>query len=403
MKRTPAISFILLTALLDIVGIGIVIPVLPLLVGTFTHEPGTQAYWYGALIVTFGFAQFLCAPFLGALSDHFGRRPVLLLGISGLGITYLVSGLTHSLWILIGVRLLGGALSANLAVAQAYVADITSPDKRTPALGKLGAMFGLGFVIGPMLGGILGANDLRLPFFVAATLCVVNALYGWFVLPESLPADRRVALTRGQLNPFSSLSGLIHLKGVGTLVFSIAAATLAQLILQSTWVLYTSLKFHWGPKENGFSLFTVGVVAVVVQGGLMRHLMKRLGERSLIVSGLASGAVAYTAYGLVPDAWMLYVVIAMNFLAFASGTALQGVVSKAADPHQQGRTMATLTSLASVLGIVAPLLGTAILGQVSGQASPDSIWLGTPFFLSAGLQLLAFGVAWQYFRRQKPV
>lgn len=399
MKRTPAISFIMLTSLLDIMGIGIVIPVLPLLVGTFTTTPGTQAYWYGALIVTFGFAQFLCAPLLGALSDHYGRRPVLLLGITGLGITYLASGLTQSLWVLVVVRLLGGALSANLAVAQAYVADVTTPEQRTPALGKLGAMFGLGFVIGPMLGGVLGADNLRLPFFVAAALCGLNGLYGWLILPESLPVERRVPLKASKLNPFSALSGLAHLRGVGTLVLVIAASVLAQLILQSIWVLYTSQKFEWGPRENGFSLFVVGMVSIVVQGGLIRPLLRVLGERRLILAGLGSGTIAYAGYGLVSSGSLLYLVIIANFLAFASGTALQGIVSKAADPQQQGRTMATLTSLNSVLGIAAPIIGTLLLGWVSGPSHAGAS-LGLPFFVSSGLQAIALWFAWRYFKHQ---
>jgi DHA1 family tetracycline resistance protein-like MFS transporter len=391
----------MLTSLIDVIGIGLIIPVLPALVGEFTHDPQSQAYWYGALIGTFGAAQFLCAPLLGALSDRYGRRPVLLLGIAGLGVTFLVSALTHSLWVLVGVRLLGGGLSANFAVAQAYVADITTNENRTPALGKLGAMFGLGFVLGPVIGGLLGQSDLRLPFFAAAGMCAVNWLYGLLVLPESLPLERRNYVLAGRLNPFSSLAGLARLKGVGPLVFAVAAATLAQLTLQSVWVLFTGLRFQWGPRENGYSLFVVGLVAVVVQGGLMRSLLRTMGERMLIVAGLGSGVLAYAGYGLVPQGWMLYLVIMANFLAFASATALQGVVSKAADVHEQGRTMATLTSLNSILGIAAPLLGTALLGQVS-HLPHDSVLLGTPFFACSLLELLAFLIARQYFSHHAP-
>jgi len=323
---------------------------------------------------------------------------VLLLGIAGLGVTFLVSALTDSLWVLVGVRLLGGALSANFAVAQAYVADITSAENRTPALGKLGAMFGLGFVLGPMIGGLLGAASLRLPFFAAAGMCALNWLYGLLVLPESLPADRRAAIVPARLNPFSALAGLTRLRGVGALVFATAAALLAQLTLQSVWVLYTGMRFHWGPRENGFSLFVVGLVAVVVQGGLLRRLLKSMGERALIVAGLGSGALAYAGYGLVNQGWMMYFVIMANFLAFASGTAIQGVVSKAADAHEQGRTMATLTSLSSVLGIIAPLLGTFLLGQVSHLPAGDLL-LGLPFFACALLEAAAFLIARQYFSR----
>ena len=398
MKRQAAIAFIMLTALLDVIGIGLIIPVLPILVGEFTQGRDTQAYWYGVLMVTFGLAQFLCAPLLGALSDRFGRRPVLLLGIGGLGVTFLVTGLTHSLALLVAVRLLGGALSANIAVAQAYVADITTLEKRTPALGKLGAMFGLGFVLGPMLGGLLGQVDLRLPFFAAAGMCAINWLYGLLVLPESLSAEGRNPIAAARLNPFSSLAGLGRLQGVGPLVFAMAAASMAEFTLRSVWVLFTGFRFGWGPRENGTSLFVVGLVVVLVQGGLLRPLLKAMGERKLVVAGLISGALTYVGYGFATRGWLLYVFICANFLAYAATTALQGIVSKAADPREQGRTMATLTSLNSVISIAAPVLGTFVLGQVT-HLPRDEILVGAPFFVGAALEIVAFLIARRYFAR----
>ena len=399
MKRHPAVPFIMLTSLLDVIGIGLIVPIMPLLIGEFTVGRESQAYWYGALVVTFGAAQFLCAPLLGALSDRLGRRPVLLLGIAGLGLTFLVSALTQSLWVLVTVRLLGGALSANFAVAQAYVADITTPQDRTPALGKLGAMFGLGFVLGPVIGGLLGDINLRLPLFAASAMCALNWLYGFFVLPESLPMEGRRRVELARLNPFSALAGLGRLAGVGPLVWAIAAASLAQLTLQSIWVLYTGFRFGWGARENGLSLFAVGMVAIIVQGGLLRPLLKGLGERRLVSAGLLSGALAYACYGLVTHGWMLYLVIIANFLAFAAGTALQGIVSKAADPGEQGRTMATLASLTSLAGILAPVLGTVLLAQASALPR-DDLRLGAPFYASSLLEVLAFAIALRYFARR---
>jgi DHA1 family tetracycline resistance protein-like MFS transporter len=398
MKRKAAVPFIMLTSLLDVMGIGLIIPVLPLLVGEFTQSRDAQVVWFNALIVSFGLAQFFCAPLLGTLSDRFGRRPLLLLGIGGLGLTFLVTALTRSLWVLVAIRLVGGALSANFAVAQAYVADITTPEKRTPALGLLGAMFGLGFVLGPVIGGVLGDIDLRLPLYAAAGLCALNWAYGLLVLPESLPPERRTPVRFGQLNPFSSLMGLTRLRGVGPLVFAIAAASLAKLTLQSSWVLYTSFRFQWGPLQNGMSLFAVGLVAVIVQGGLLKMLLRRMGERRLVAAGLASGAVAYALYGLVPQGWMLYVVIVANSLAFASPTALQGIVSKAADAREQGRVMASLTSLLSITGIAAPLLASLLLAPVS-HLPPDHILVGAPFFACAVLEAFACAVALRYFSR----
>jgi len=193
---------------------------------------------------------------------------------------------------------LGGGLSANFAVAQAYVADITPPEQRTQALGKLGAMFGIGFVLGPMLGGLLGGIDLRLPLFAAAGLCTVNWMYGLLVLPESLPTQQRRPLSQARVNPLTALAGVTQLQGVGALVAAFAFTALAQWTLQMTWVLYTNFKFGWGPRESGLSLFVVGLVAVIVQGGLLDRLIRVFGERRLILAGMLSGALAYAGYGL---------------------------------------------------------------------------------------------------------
>lgn len=386
----------MVTSLLDVIGIGLIIPIMPILVGEFTSSRDAQAYWYGAIAVTYGASQFLCAPLLGALSDRFGRRPLLLLGIAGLGATFLVTALAQSLWVIVAARVLGGGLSANFAVAQAYVADITPPERRTQALGKLGAMFGIGFVLGPMLGGLLGGINLRLPLFAAAGLCTVNWMYGLLVLPESLPAGQRRPLSQARLNPLAALAGVSRLHGVGALVAAYALTTLAQWILQMTWVLYTNFKFGWGPRESGLSLFVVGLVAVIVQGGLLDRLIRVFAERRLILAGMLSGTLAYAGYGLATQSWMLFVIIACNFLAMGSIVTIQGIVSKAAAAEEQGRVMGALSSLASLMAVIAPLLGNSVLAQVTFL--PPSDWrVGAPFFLSSSLQLLALLIAWRHF------
>jgi DHA1 family tetracycline resistance protein-like MFS transporter len=395
-QRRPAVAFIMVTSLLDVIGIGLIIPIMPILVGEFTSSRDAQAYWYGAIAVTYGASQFLCAPLLGALSDRFGRRPLLLLGIAGLGATFLVTALAHSLWVIVAARVLGGGLSANFAVAQAYVADITPSERRTQALGKLGAMFGIGFVLGPMLGGLLGGINLRLPLFAAAGLCAVNWMYGLLVLPESLPAGQRRPLSQARVNPLAALAGVSRLHGVGALVAAYALTTLAQWILQMTWVLYTNFKFGWGPRESGLSLFVVGLVAVIVQGGLLDRLIRVFAERRLILAGMLSGALAYAGYGLATQGWMLFVIIACNFLAMGSIVTIQGIVSKAAAAEEQGRVMGALSSLASLMAVIAPLLGNSVLAQVTFL--PPSDWrVGAPFFLSSSLQLLALLIAWRHF------
>jgi DHA1 family tetracycline resistance protein-like MFS transporter len=399
MKRQPAIPFILITLLIDVMGFGLLLPVLPALVGEFTASRDAQTYWYGAMIVTFGLTQFVCAPILGALSDRFGRRPVLLGSIFGLGVMFLASALATSLAGLLAARIFGGMLAANFAVANAYVADLTAPEDRARSFGLIGAAFGIGYLIGPMAGGLLGSIDIRLPFYVAAGLSAANFLYGWLVVPESLPPERRKAIDWRRATPLTSLMGVARLKAVGVLVAVIAVGNLAQFILHGTWVLYTSFRFGWGPRETGLSLFVVGLMAAVVQGGLLGMLLKTFGERRVVIAGLASGVLAYIAYGLTTVGWVMYAIIFANILAFAVGPALHAIVSKAADPGEQGVAMGSLASLSSLMAVTAPFIGTPLLAEVSHLPSGD--WrIGAPFFMSALLAFIALVLAAWHFARQ---
>lgn len=399
MKRKPATPFILITLLLDVMGFGLLLPVLPALVGEFTTSRDAQTYWYGAMIVTFGLTQFFCAPILGALSDRFGRRPVLLGSIFGLGTMFLASALASSLTGLLLARIFGGLLAANFAVANAYVADLTTPENRAKSFGMIGAAFGIGYIVGPMVGGLLGSIDIRLPFYVAAGLSVANFLYGLFVVPESLPAERRKPFEWRRATPFAALAGLARLKTVGVLVAVIAVANLAQFILHGTWVLYTGFRFGWGPRETGLSLFVVGLMAAVVQGGLLGVLLKKWGERRIVIAGLASGVLAYVAYGLATVGWLMYAIIFANILAFAVGPALTAIVSKAADPSEQGISMGSVSSLNSLMAVTAPFLGTPLLAEFSHLPAGD--WrIGAPFFMSAALAFVALVLAAWHFSRQ---
>ena len=394
--RAPAIRFILVCVLIDVIGIGLALPVLPGLVGEFTANRQLQALWYGALGLAFGAAQFLCAPLLGALSDRFGRRPVLLAAIGGMGFMFLASALVQSVQALLVARIVGGALAANFAVASAYVADLTAPERRAAAFGKIGAAFGAGFILGPALGGVLGQIDIRLPFYAAALLSAANWLYGCFVLPESLPRERRHAVAWRHTNPFTALVGLVRLRGLGSLVAVIALTNLAQFVVQATWVLYTGFRFAWGPAQSGWSLFTVGVVVVLVQGFLLKCLLINLGERRLVLWGLWSGTIGFVGYGLAPYGWLLVAIIGANFMSFAVAPTLQGSVSRLVDPLEQGHAMGALTGLGSLMGVLAPLLGSGLLAAVSPLPAHD--WrLGAPFFLSAALQLAALLLAWLHF------
>lgn len=398
MKRTPAIKFVLITVLIDVMGVGLMLPVVPALVGEFASSRESQAYWYGALTLAFGAMQFLCAPLLGALSDRFGRRPVLLVSIVSLGLMYLASAFVTSLLALLATRILGGMFAANFSVASAYVADLSTPDDRAKSFGLIGAAFGVGFIVGPMVGGLLGAIDVRLPFYVAAVLAMLNFLYGLVVLPESLPPEKRRGIDWSRANPLGALLGLVRLRNVGVLVVVIALATLAQFILHGVWVLYGTFRYGWGPKEAGISLFVVGVMTAVVQGGLLSRLLKRFGEPRCIVMGLTSATLAYAAYGLAPAGWMIYAIIVVNVLAYAVGPALNATISKAADPREQGIAMGSLTSLASAMAVIAPLLGVPLLAEVS-HLPADDLRVGAPFYLSAALTFVALVLAAWHFAR----
>ncbi len=392
--------FILVTVLIDMVSIGLIIPVLPPLVGTFTSSQADQAFWFGAVMFAFGIANFFGSPILGALSDRYGRRPILLLGFTGLGVSFFVTALATTLSVLIVVRLFSGALMANAAVANAYVADITAPADRARRFGLLGAMFGLGFILGPVMGGLLGNIDLHLPFFVAGGLALLNLAYGFFVLPESLPTDKRTAFEWRKANPVAALKGLAELKGIGSLVVVLALSGLAQFVLHSTWVLYTAFKFGWGPLANGWSLFAVGVMSALVQGFLLKYLLRRFSPQRLAVMGLVSSSLCYLAWGLAPVGWMMFVIIAFNLFGFAVQAAMQSIVSNAADQTTQGRTMGAVSSLNSLMAVVAPVLGAALLGFVSHLPKGD--WrIGAPYYFCAALQAAAMLIALRHFRRAR--
>lgn len=392
--------FILVAVLIDMVSIGLIIPVLPVLVGTFTGSQADQAFWFGAVMFAFGIANFFGSPVLGALSDHYGRRPVLLIGFCGLAVSFFVTALATHLWMLIAVRLVSGAMQANVAVANAYVADITPPEDRAKRFGLLGAMFGLGFILGPVMGGLLGALDLHLPFHVAGTLALLNWLYGFFVLPESLPVERRRAVDWSRANPISSLKALTRLKGVGLLVVVIGISGLAQFILHTTWVLYTQFKFGWGPSENGWSLFAVGVMSALVQGLLLGRLLKHFSAQRLAVMGLVSSTVCFALWGAATEGWMMYAVIFANVLGFAAAASIQSIVSNAADHRTQGQTMGAVASLNSAMAVLAPVVGAPLLGAVSDLPAGD--WrIGAPYYFCSALQLTATLLALRHFRTQR--
>ena len=395
-----AMPFIMLTVLIDMIAIGLIIPVLPALVGSFSGSQADQAFWYGVVAFSFGLSNFLASPMLGALSDHFGRRPMLLLGFLGLGLSFFVTALSTSIWGLVAVRIVSGAMQANAAIANAYVADITPPELRAKRFGLLGAMMGLGFIIGPVMGGLLGAIKLQLPFLVAGALAIVNLLYGYFVLPESLTDAQRKPFRWRAANPANSLIALTRLKGVGSLVGVVTFSTLAQFVLYTCWVLYTTFKFGWGPQENGWSLAVVGIVSVTAQGFLLGPLLKRFSPQRLAVIGLVSSMLANLLWGAATAGWMMYAIIVANILSNTVSASIQSLISSAADSRSQGQTLGAVNSLSSLMAVVAPILGAPLLGLVSHYPRGD--WrIGAPFYFCAILQACSLFMAVRHFRQHR--
>lgn len=382
-RRRAALVFIFITVVLDILALGLIIPILPKLILEFSGgESSRAAVLYGLFAVSFAAMQFLAAPVLGALSDRFGRRPVLLVSHLGLCLDYVLMALAPSLWWLLAGRLLAGITAASITTANAYIADVTPPEKRAAGFGLIGAAFGLGFVIGPALGGVLGSIDLRLPFWVAAGLSLCAFLYGWRVLPESLPPERRRPFAWRGANPLGALRFLRAHPGVPVLAGGVFLSQLAHMALPAAFVLYADYRYGWDERTVGLALALVGVCSAIVQGGLVRKVIPRIGERRGLLFGLSMGAVGFALYGLAPQGWMLVAAIPVMALWGFTMPSAQGLLTRAIEPEAQGRLQGALTSLTGIAGIIGPLMFSQILAAAVG---PMADWglPGAPFLLAA--------------------
>jgi DHA1 family tetracycline resistance protein-like MFS transporter len=393
MKRNSGLGFIFLTLLIDILGGGLLFPVLPKFIASVSHlSPGDASRHYGLLLSLYGAMQFLFAPLFGCLSDRLGRRPVLLISLLVTGIDYLIMAVAPNLaWLYVG-RILSGITGGSITAASAYIADVSPPEKRSQNFGLIGAAFGLGFIIGPALGGLLGAMGERVPFWGAAGLSLANVLYGWLILPESLTAENRRAFSWKEANPVGSLRMLGKYPVVWGLTGALAASNLAQQFLGSTWVLYMTSRLGWGVRENGLSLAAFGVVALVYQLGLARVLLPWLGERRMMLTGLAFGVAEYLLYGLASSGWMIYAVMPIGGLGVVSGQATQGLLSHQVGADEQGALQGALASLTSLTGIVGPVLATSLFAYFTGPNAPAEV-PGAAFFAAAGLNVVALLIA----------
>jgi len=396
--RKPALRFVFFVVLIDLLGIGLLIPVGPKLVtqlsGGSEAEAAPLVGWLGA---TFSIMAFLCAPLLGALSDRVGRRPVLLFSMLGSGLDYFAMALAPSLSVLWLTRAINGITGASVTTASAYIADVTPPEKRAAGFAVFGAAASLGFVLGPLLGGILGDIDIRLPPWIAGGLALLNAAYGLFVLPESLPPERRNTHPIG--SPFAALRVLAEFPIARSLAGVLFLLNLAQFALHATWALYTEHRYGWQPKDIGWSMFAVGVGGALVQGGLARRLVPRMGEPRALQLGLLLAVLAYVGYASASAGWMIYLAIGIAALGGIAMPAAQSLITKTIRPDQQGLVQGALTSAQSLANIIGYPLGGYVFAWSIGTAAGD-VPAGTVYFVSAGLAALALASAIIVLRRQ---
>ncbi len=403
-RHTAALRFIFVTVMLDMLAFGIIIPVLPhLIVQLIGGSIPQAAVWSGMFGALFMLMQFVFSPVQGALSDRYGRRTVILISSFGLGIDFIVMALAPALWLLFVGRAVSGMCAASFSTANAYIADIVPKEKRAAAFGLLGAAFGIGFIVGPALGGLLGHWHIRLPFWIAAGLSLLNFGYGYFVLPESLPRERRSPrFDWRHANPLGAVVLLRRYPQVFGLASVFFLINLAQFSLNSTYVLYTDYRYGWGPQVVGYTLGLVGLLSGLVQAVLVRRLMPVFGERRLILAGLMLCVVGYVLFGLAPVAWLFVAGIPFLCLGGLAGPPAQALLTQQVDPHEQGRLQGALTSLASLAGIFGPALFANLFALFVSDHAPVPHLPGMAFLLAAALLLAAAVLALRVTRRRLP-
>lgn len=390
-----AFAFIFITVALDMLALGVVVPLLPkLTLGFLGGDSAGAAKVTGLFGLVFAAMQFLFSPVLGALSDRYGRRPVILLSNLGLGFDYMLMALAPSLgWLFVG-RAISGVTAASVPTAMAYITDVTPAEQRAAKFGMLGAAFGLGFVVGPAVGGLLSSINPRLPFWLSAGLSLANAIYGLFVLPESLPRERRSRASLLKANPLAVLTLLrSHPELLGLTAVSVLFA-LSHEVLPSMFVLYTHHRYHWGDAMTGVTLAAVGVCSTIVSAVLIGRIVSWLGERRTLFVGLAFGVVSFAIYGLAPTGWLFLAGLPFGALWGISGPAMQSLISRRVDPSQQGQLQGALGALRSITDMVGPVLFTQTFAFAIGPQWETPL-PGAPYLLAALLLVPALYMAWR--------
>jgi DHA1 family tetracycline resistance protein-like MFS transporter len=398
-NRKAAIGFIFITLLIDVTGLGLIIPVVPKLIEDLLHTTNISKVALIGGLLTFSYAimQFLFAPVLGNLSDKYGRRPVLLFSLLGFGLDYLLLAFAPSIgWLFVG-RIIAGITGASMTTASAYIADISTPETRAQNFGMIGAAFGLGFIVGPMIGGLLGEMGPRIPFLVAAGLALLNAAYGYFVLPESLDASNRRAFEWKRANPISSLKNLSRFPAVAGLIISFFLIYVASHAVQSNWSYFNIEKFKWSPKMIGISLAVVGVLVSLVQGVLVRFVNPKIGNEKSVYLGLGLYTIGLVLFGLASQSWMMFAFLVPYCLGGISGPGLQAIISGSVPSNEQGELQGSLTSVISMTSIVGPLVMSNLFAFFTGPIAPF-YFPGAPFMLAALLMLLSCFFAYKALR-----
>lgn len=387
MHRAPALNFLLITVFIDMLGLGLIVPILPALLTTVTDDAASAVLWSGILGSTYGVLQFALSPLLGRLSDRYGRRPVLLVSLICLGADWLAHASASGMWLLLVFHALAGACAGTNTVVNAYVADITEPEDRAQAYGRIGAVFGLGFVAGPTLGGLLGAVDVRLPFLVTALLCFVNAAYGWFVLPESRPGDRVTPLTLRMTNPVTAVTVMLRRPVLGRLTWARLCSDVARMIHQSLWSFFLTVHLLWSTTHVGVVMAAAALGGAALQTWATGPIVRLLGDKRAAVAGGVIVAVSYLGIAVASSPWMLYVAQTVGVLGVFGGAAAQSWLTRCTGPGEQGTVQGALTGVGAMAEAIVPVTAGVAFGGLLTYGNPGLLFV-LAALLAAGSALL---------------